>query len=221
MKTFNLYCDESSHLRNDGQPYMLLAYLLVPYNQAIRHKERLFSIKREHNFFGELKWTKVSSSQKQFYLDVIDYFFDTDICFRALVVKKNQVDVHLQEDYDTFYYKMYYQLINHKMDYRHVYNIYLDIKDTLSTSKVKKLEEILQTKFGVIRNLQNIHSHESIFLQITDLILGAINYHIRGLDKVDAKTQIIQKIQKRSGYKLAGSTPLKEDKVNLFFIDLK
>jgi hypothetical protein len=116
---------------------------------------------------------------------------------------------------------MYYQLINHKLDMLATYNIYLDIKDTLSANKVNKLKEILQTKFGIIRNLQNIHSNESVFMQLTDLIMGAIGYHLRGEGKVIAKNNLIARIQKNSNYQLDKSTPKSEDKLNLFFIELQ
>lgn len=222
MKTFNYYCDESCHLPNDTMPYMLLGYVSVPYNQMERHKERINAIKAKHHYYGEIKWSKVSKSQYEFYQDIIDYFFDTDIAFRAIVIRKEQINNHgFQQDHDTFYYKMYYQLIYHKIDVLNTYNIYLDIKDTLSASKVKKLRDVLQTKLGVIRNLQNIHSKESIFMQLADLLMGAINYHLRGMDKVKAKVALVQRIQKNSGHSLTASTPKNEEKMNLFFIELK
>ena len=30
-KTFNIYCDESTHLKNDGHPYMILGYVSKTY----------------------------------------------------------------------------------------------------------------------------------------------------------------------------------------------
>lgn len=222
MKTFNYYCDESCHIPGDKMPYMMLGYLSVPYNQLKRHSERIKAIKEKHHYYGEMKWSKVSASQFDFYQDVIDYFFDSDLVFRAIVIKKEQIANHVfDQDFDTFYFKMYYQLIYHKIDVLNTYNIYLDIKDTLSASKVNRLREILQTKLGVIRNLQNIHSKESIFMQITDLLMGAINYHLRGLNKVKAKTGLVQRIQKNSSHTLTTSTPKSEEKMNLFFIELK
>jgi hypothetical protein len=222
MKTFNLYCDESCHLENDRMPYFLLGYVSVPYNQMERHKDRIKAIKEKHHYYGEVKWNKVSKSQLDFYIDLIDYFFDSDLFFRAIVVNKAQIKTEeYGQDYDTFYYKMYYQLLYHRLDTLSHYNIYLDIKDTLSAKKVAKLKEILQTKFGVIRNLQNIRSHESIFLQLTDLIIGAINYHLRGEILMDAKKKIIDRIQTNSNHSLDRSTALYEPKLNLFFIDLE
>lgn len=222
MKTFNYYCDESCHLPGDKMQYMMLGYVAVPYNQLKRHKERIKAIKEKHHYYGEIKWSKVSTSQFDFYQDLIDYFFDTDLSFRAIVIKKEQIaNQNFQQDFDTFYYKMYYQLVYHKMDVLNTYNIYLDIKDSLSATKVSNLRDILQTKLGVIRNLQNIHSKESVFMQLTDLLMGAVNYHLRGLTKVKAKASLIHRIQKNSSYSLTESTPKWEDKMNLFFIELK
>lgn len=223
-KTYNFYCDESCHLENDQMPYMLLGYISVPYNQIRNHNLRIKEIKKRHNYFGEIKWSKVSNSQHKFYNEIIDYFFESDLCFRAIVIDKSQVNntIH-DQNHDTFYYKMYYQLINHKLDTLATYNIYLDIKDALSANKVNKLKEILQTKFGVIRNLQNIRSDESLFMQLTDLVMGAVNYHLRFGDqgKVIAKNNIISRIQKNSSHNLNRSTPKNEDKLNLFFIELQ
>jgi len=33
-KTFNFYCDESCHLENDHQPYMLIKYVSCDINQV-------------------------------------------------------------------------------------------------------------------------------------------------------------------------------------------
>lgn len=221
-KTYNLYCDESCHLENDGMPYMLLGYLKVPYNHMKDHKKRLKAIMEEHHFYSEIKWSKVSASKSQFYLDLLDYFFETDLSFRAIVIDKKQLNhTDFIQTHDEFYYKMYYQLLGHKIDMMAHYNIYLDIKDTLSAIKVNKLQEILQTQYGVIRNLQNIHSKESIFLQLADLLRGAVSYDLRDLSKVTAKSKIVEKIKNESDNSLRKSTILSEDKFNLFFIELQ
>lgn len=222
MNTHNLYCDESTHLENDGMPFMLLGYVCVPYQQLSLHKEQIEAIKAKHHFYGEIKWSKVSKSQHLFYQDIVEYFFASDLAFRAIVVKKDQIIAAYEgETYDTFYYRMYYQLIHHKLDMTKRYNIYLDIKDNLSAKKVRKLKDILQTQYGVIHNLQNIRSHESVMMQIADLLMGAINYHLRGDGKMLAKNKLIQRIQQLSNHSLQSSTAKDEDKMNLFFIELR
>jgi hypothetical protein len=221
-KTFNYYCDESCHLPNDGQSYMVIGYISSAYNQVQLHQAAIKELKDRHKFNAEIKWSKVSHSKYPFYNDLIEYFFASDLQFRAIVVKKTDINnPQFGQSHDDFYYKMYFQLINNKIDMESSYNVYLDIKDTLSASKVKKLKEILNIRFSVIRNLQNIRSEESLLLQLADLLIGAISYHLRGGGKVIAKNKLIEKIKLTTNHSLQGSTPLNHSKLNLFFIDLK
>lgn len=222
MKTYNLYCDESCYTSNPEHPFLLLGYIGVPYNQMELHKREIKEIKLKHNFFSEIKWSKVSHSKYAFYQELIEYFFASDLFFRATVIDKSQIknEIFKQDDH-TFYYKMYYQLIHHKIDMTSNYNIYFDVKDALSKIKIRKLKEILNVQYGVFRNIQSIPSKESIFIQLTDLILGAISYKLRNLSKVKTKVDIIKKIEKECGHPLDRMTPKDEQKLNLFFIELK
>ncbi len=217
-KTFNFYCDENCHLENDGMPYMMIAYVSSAYNQVKLHQENIKAIRDKHQCYGEIKWTKVSRSKAQFYLEVVEYFFSSDLQFRAIVVDKSKVTT---DDFDDFYYKMYYQLLYHKVSMDYNYNVYLDIKDTLSAWKVKRLKEILNLSYSSIRTVQNIRSHESTLMQLTDLLMGAISYHLRGGGQVIAKNNIVEKIKAHSGRPLDRSTPKNSEKFNLFFIDLQ
>lgn len=222
MKTFNFYCDESCHLENDGMPFMVISYVSCAYNQVKLHQQNIKNLKEKHSFKNEIKWSAVSKSKYNFYVELIEYFFANDLQYRAIVVQKEKIkNTDFGQNFDEFYYKMYFQLLNHKMNMDNHYNIYLDIKDTLSASKVKKLKEILNIKYSSINNLQNIHSHESLLMQLTDVLMGAITYHLRGLNKVTAKNKLIEKIQKHTQLPLNISTSKGFEKFNLFFIDLK
>lgn len=221
-RTFNLYCDESCHLENDHKQFMLLGYINVPYNQLQIHKEAIENIKIKHNFYSEIKWSKVSHSKFAFYQELTDYFFSTDLMFRAIIIDKNKVNNNgFDQDFDTFYYKMYYQLIYHMLDMSSTYNIFLDIKDTLSKWKVKKLREVLQYSYSSIRTLQNIRSHESVFMQLADFFTGALNYNLNEEPVVTAKVDIIERIKSHSNHTLDCNTTKSASKFNLFFIELK
>ncbi len=222
-KTFNIYCDESCHIENDHKRYMLLGCVSSAYNQVKRHSQRIKDLKEKHHFYGEIKWSNVSNSQIKFYKDLIDYFFDTDLRFRAVVVDKTKLkNDEFDQDYDDFYYKMYYYLLNHKKNSLYNYNVYLDIKDTLSAYKVSKLKDILNIKFGVFRNVQNIRSHESLIMQLCDLIMGALSYNLNDNNKkVTAKMQLVEQIKNHAKQELNGTSNYEESKLNLFFIDLK
>jgi len=220
-KTFNFYCDESTHLQHDGQPFMLIAYVSSAFNQLSQHKAHLKMLRAKHKFKGECKWTNVSEGQYPYYADVIEYFFSTDLNFRAVIVDKLKIDENRAEfTYDDFYFRMYYQLLHHKINLEYNYNIYLDIKDTRSNKKLMKLRDILKWNAS-IRSFQFIRSHESSLMQMTDLIMGAINYKLREENKVIAKNKLIEKIESHCKVPITRSTPKYADKFNLFFIDLK
>ncbi len=219
-KTFNLYCDESCHLENDQQKFMLLSYVSCAYHQIKLHTDYIKVLKQKHHFAGEIKWSNVSNSQYEFYKDLIDYFFATDLRFRAIVIDKAKINNGtFNQDFDTFYYKMYYYLLNHNIKSNFAYNVYPDIKDDLSAYKVEKLKEILNTKYGVFRNIQNIRSHESLLLQVTDVLMGALSYNLNHPPKVTAKVKLIEKIKQHTGQSLQQTSYDKE--FNLFFIELR
>jgi len=222
MKTFNFYCDESCHLENDNFPYMLIGYVSSAYNQVKLHTEKIKQLKKDYHIPYELKWNHLSKSAMELYKELIDYFFATDLQYRAIVIDKNQLKhQQFQQTHDDFYYKMYYQLIQKKLSPEYNYNIYLDIKDTRSAQKVNGLKDYLNNNFVSIRNLQNIRSYESELMQLTDIITGALSYYLRKENKVIAKNKIVDRIAQHAGQALNQSSPRSEQKFNLFFIDLK
>lgn len=220
-KTFNIYCDESCHVESDHKDFMFLGSIKSAYNEVKTHTENIKEIKRKHNFYGEIKWTSVSKSKLHFYSELVDYFFTTDLSFRSIGVRKSKIrNDDFEQNYDEFYYKMYYILLNHNINSAFKYNVYLDIKDTLSANKVRKLKEILNTKYGVFRNVQNIRSNESLLLQLADFLMGAVSYENNDLNRRNtAKLYIINKISKRESIDL--KTTNYSNKFNLFFINLR
>lgn len=224
-KTFNIYCDESTHLKNDGHPFMILGYVSIAYPQIKIVKEQIKTIKAKYNYQGELKWTNVHEATFPMYNELIEYFFMTEMKFRAIIVDKSQIDESRPEyTYNDFYFRMYYQLLHQQTNLENDYNVFLDIKDTCSHEKLHTLNKILKWNSS-IRNCQFIRSHESSFVQLADVLIGAINYSLR-IDKgclsgkVRAKRKLIKKIQDRADISLNRTTPLIKKNFNLFFISL-
>lgn len=225
-KTFNLYCDESTHLIHDGHPYMLLSYISIAYPQIRLAKEEMKAIKRKFNYTEELKWTNVHSATYKVYAELVDWFFMNDLEFRAVVVDKSQIDEKRADySFNDFYFRMYFQLLHTKVDFQNRYNVFLDIKDTCSGEKLEKLKKIMSYNSS-IGTLQFIPSRESVFIQLADVLMGAINYNLR-IQKGDvkgnviAKLKLIEKIKRHSNISLNTTTPLSRNKFNLFFITLK
>ena len=225
-KTFNLYCDESTHLIHDGHPYMLLSYISIAYPQIRLAKEEIKAIKRKFNYTEELKWTNVHSATYKVYAELVDWFFMNDLEFRAVVVDRSQIDEKRADySFNDFYFRMYFQLLHTKVDFQNRYNVFLDIKDTCSGEKLEKMKKIMSYNSS-IGTLQFIPSRESVFIQLADVLMGAINYNLR-IQKGDvkgnviAKLKLIEKIKRHSNISLNTTTPLSRNKFNLFFITLK
>jgi hypothetical protein len=224
--TFNIYCDESCHLENDRQAVMVLGAVWCPLGKAKEIAIRLREIKQRHglpsNF--ETKWIKISPAKILFYRDVVDYFFDDDdLHFRALIVPDKSLLRHtkFRQTHDDWYYKMYFDMIKVLLSPEGHYRIYLDIKDTRSEEKIKKLREVLinekqDFRREIVERIQTVRSHEVEQLQVADLLIGAISYLNRGLQSSSAKLEIINRIIHRSKYQLTRSTLPRENKFNLF-----
>lgn len=224
---YNIYCDESCHLENDGQKIMVIGAVWCPvdYTQDVFRKIR--DIKNKHCLSKdfETKWNKVSPAKIKFYIDLVSYFFKEDnLHFRALIANDKDKLRHadFNQDHDTWYYKMYFYLLNAIFSPKCCYRIYLDIKDTHSSWKVRKLHDVLCKNLydfsrNIIERVQTVHSHEVEILQLTDLLIGAVSYVNRDLISSDAKLKIVEHIKKISGYGLRTKTLLREDKFNLFF----
>lgn len=223
---YNLYCDESCHLENDGQKAMVLGTLIAPQGKHLRLSEELKGLKRDYGIHHgiEIKWTSVSPAQLNFYLALIDWFFDEpSLRFRAMVVPEKAALNHQQfkQTHDDFYYKCWYQTIIPILSRTESFNLYLDKKDTRSQAKAVKLREVLSNKLldfdqSVINTIQHVHSHEVPLFQLADLLIGALSYVHRGLNTSAAKVAVIQRIRERSGLALDRTTLYREEKLNIF-----
>jgi hypothetical protein len=225
-QVFNIYCDESCHLEHDRQPVMVLGALWCPLEKTHEIASRVREIKVKHNLAPgfEVKWSKVSPAKQAFYMELLDYFFDDDnVHFRALIVPDKTRLQHeaFGQTHDTWYYKMYFDMLKVLLSPHAEYRIYLDIKDTRSADKIRKLHDVLCNNVydferRIITRVQTVRSHEVEQIQLADLLAGTVSYANRGLESNTAKVALVRRMQHRSGYTLQRTTLLREDKVNLF-----
>jgi len=222
---FNVYCDESCHLENDGGSLMVLGAVWCPADKAREIAERVRDIKVKHGLPAsfEVKWVKVSPGGTALYQDLLDYFFDDDdLRFRALVADKaNLRHDDFGQTHDEWYFKMYFDLLKVILNPEQRYHIYLDVKDTRSASKVRKLHEVLANNVydfdrSIVERVQIVRSHEVEQLQLADLLIGIVGYANRELETSPAKIDLVERMRQRSHYTLRRSTLLREQKTNLF-----
>lgn len=226
MTTFNIYCDESCHLENDGQRSMVIGAVMCSDQRTFAIAEDIRRLKAKHGLsrFLEVKWQKVSEGKLAFYLDLVDFFFSQDdLRFRALVVPdKSILDPQAHGlTHDDFYYRMYYQMLRPLLSTRDVFRIYLDIKDTKSSQTTRSLGDVLANKYRDfkrehIRPLELVRSQQVQQVQLADLLIGAVAYVNRGLATSSAKLAVIDRIHERSGASLVANSPLFARKFNIF-----
>lgn len=226
-KIINIYCDESCHLPNDNMKAMVLGGICCFKSNVETYKEIIKEIKDKHGIphHFEMKWSKISNGQLDFYLDIVNFFFDTKtLWFRGLVIPdKSQINHEkFNQTHDDWYYKMYFYLLRNLINKKYIYHIYLDIKDTRSRLKLAKLHEVLQNANydfdrEIIEYMQHVRSHQVDLLQVADILIGALSYKARNLDLSEAKVKVIELIKKRSGMSLEESSLPSDTKFNLFY----
>lgn len=225
---YSLFLDESCHLQNDKSNVMTIGFIKVPDDSYDQIKNDLKQLKMRHGIPHEYKWNTCSNTKRDFYIELIDYFFASSLSFRTIVVKyKNHLDHDQfnQGSHDNFYYKMIYFLLNNqwinppKAEYR----VYLDIKDTRGRDKIAKIHEVFENlHFGQspFKHFQHIRSHESEFIQLADFLIGAVTYKSRGRQNEPGaspiKCFIIDYLEQKSGYSLDEGTEPWEEKFNIF-----
>lgn len=226
MTTFHIYCDESCHLEGDGHKAMVLGAVRCPaeHRRAVAVALRDLKIRHGLKPTVELKWTKVSPAKLDYFTALIDFFMETkDLAFRAVVVPDKGLLRHEDhgQTHDDFYYKMYFQLVRHWLDRAHDYRIVLDIKDTRSWEKTKKLQEVLansQYDFDrtIVRSIELVRSEQVEIVQLTDFLTGCISYANRGLSTSPAKVALVKYLRHRTALHLTQTTLFSEPKVNIF-----
>lgn len=121
----------------------------------------------------EIKWTKVSPAKIDFYVVISSHFFEeSGLYFHALIVSDKTKLHHdaFNYDHDTWYYKMYFEMLKVLLNPHDRYHIYLDIKDSKSREEVTKLHDVLcnnayDFKRQIIERVQTVRSHEIEQLQ--------------------------------------------------------
>ncbi|WP_223550535.1 DUF3800 domain-containing protein [Aestuariivivens sp. NBU2969] len=229
---YNIYIDESCHLENDNQPLMCIGYTKIASENYSQYKEAIKAIKLKHKSPTEIKWNKLSYSRIGLYKELIDYFFESEMQFRAILVKnKNQLDhsKYNKGDHNSFYYTLVFLLLrNPWVNYLETpHKVILDIKDTRGKERLNKLDTRLNLEYREKYNrnspfnfFQHIRSDESEFLQLADFFIGAITYKARKLHKKigssQVKKEIITYLEQKSGYVIHDGTPPFEEKFNIF-----
>jgi hypothetical protein len=204
---------------------MVLGSVWCLQDKARETAVQLRAIKRAHRLSAdfELKWTKVSPAKLDYYMDVLNYFFDDEeLHFRGWVANKVGLrHADFAQSHDDWYYKMMFGLLEPLLMPKARYRLYLDMKDTRSSTKVAKLHDVLCNNLydfnrDIVERVQVVEANAVEHLQLADLLLGAVAYANCGRNTSTAKNALVARVRQLTGYSLTRPTLLREPKFNLF-----
>ncbi len=227
---FEIYCDESSleALSNkQAHDYTGIGGIWIPADQRAALKEGVGAIKSKYTIHGELKWQKVSPAYIDLYKEIVDFFFNAGyIRFRVILVEAEKVD-HIRfnsADAELGFYKFYYQLLQHWIFDFNEYVVFADLKQDRNKGRLKELEKVLDNAnlTSDIKQVQGLPSHESLGIQLADILTGMVTAKFNKEYKPDsAKAQLIQYLEEKYLSREIAPTAKWEEKFNVFKINLQ
>lgn len=227
---FEVYCDEAHpDLFTSKKPkaqYLMIGSLWLPAALREEVKEKVKVLRKEHNAWGEIKWTKVSPSHLAFYLELVEMFvgYGDKMRFRCIAVDQKQINMALhQGDHELGFYKFYYQVLHHWILDFNKYRIFCDLKSNREPARFPELRKVLDNAnlSSDVQCVQALPSKQVTLIQLADLFLGAASSRLnQTLREGSAKEKLVMDLEQRLGRPLA-PTWRNEHKFNIFKIDLR
>jgi len=222
---FNIYCDESS-IDNPNHQWMIIGALFIERSLAPVIKEKIKEIRQKHSINGELKWVKTSLLTIDFYKELFTYLFSFEpqkVTFRCIAIDKTKINYekYHKQDKELAFYKFYYQLLKRRIkDDTHQY-LFLDFRPSKNKNSVRRLGDFLGLLTKGIKHIQAYPSDQNVFIQVSDILTGAVAYSYNSKLEGKAKNELVGIIAKSIGKdSLKFCSPFWEEKFNIFCIDL-
>lgn len=197
----------------------------LPSSKRNLFKESIKEIRQSENCFGEIKWNAVSPSKLSFYLKLVDFFFAQgyDLRFRCIVIDTQTLDLdtYHQADQELGYYKFCYQLLKNWIEDFNTYSIYVDCKTNRNPDRLRTLKSFLSNAnlLADVRIVQALSSAQVVFIQLADLLLGAVSAKFNTSTESEAKLAVIQRIEEHLKHQIM-PTSRSVRKFNVFKIAL-
>lgn len=206
----DVYCDESQTdifcTKSSPAKFLVLGSLWVHHERREELKLQLHELRNQHKIGPEFKWSKISSSRKDFYLEFLNWFFGQglDVRYRCILVPKASLDLvkFHQSDAELGFYKFYYQLLHHWIRDFNTYRVFCDYKRDRLSDRLETLKSCLSNSniTSEIASLQWVRSEESVLIQAVDVLTGAVSAKMNGtLTHGTIKDQFITELERKLG----------------------
>ncbi len=235
LKYHNIYCDESSY-SNPLQQYFLIGSLIIPRDQKQFLQDRLKKVRRKFGFMPELKWQNVTDAKLPYLNALLQVFFTSEMDFRTIIVNKAKLGLGSRKAVEELpFYKFYYLAIRGTFQPESGYYLFLDQRVNSDENRISQLrsylldalrkmnplhsQDLQAVEFAqtFLPQIQPVNSQEVVFIQLTDLLMGAVGYYWNGLRGSPAKMKFIQNLAERLNLPDLGfSSKLYDKKWNQF-----
>jgi hypothetical protein len=226
---FEIYCDESSHDRLTKEQerrngFFFIGGIWIPAEHRLQLKESIRNLQDIYQTHGELKWNRVCPSRLQVYQSLIDVFFDSPARFRCVAIECKKVDLlrYDNSDAELGFYKFYYQLLHHWITDFNEYSVFVDFKINRDPSRLKTLHRVLEygNLAARVARVQALNSGESPFIQLVDVLTGAVGHKFHRHTGSASKAVIVKRIEHRLKRPISPTGPF-ETKFNVFQMNLQ
>lgn len=227
-KNIRVYCDESGI---HGAKYIGLGSLWMPHQRRGDFTGLVNQLRQKHSFYGELKWSRLSSKSEAFAAALVTEFFKRNwLMFHALVIRRGYVDLTYHDaSRDLALRKHFAMFLSSKIAYfadgeRKAFHV---IVDPLPSS-YKKADEAAHVIIGrtlkrdvgenvIIRSLTTRDSRDTPGIQLADLLLGATLCDWQGEATAQSKRCIARTVAMHLGWPdTHADTYVSESKFNIW-----
>lgn len=188
----DVYVDESSQTKHR---YLALGAMVVPTRYAAMFREVVALARLPELPYGEMAWTKVSRSKLEAYRRSVDSFFKPEPELNNIQFHSIIIDTHKIKDSsfnggsrEIGFNKEIYQLLlkTFRLNSGKLMNVYLDSRNTpIPLGELRSVLNNGARRFKrdadwPFRRVQFRESHVCNCLQIVDILLGAVAFHVNG-----------------------------------------
>lgn len=224
MARINIYTDES---RTCGDRHMLIGGLWVPDTVEGVVRAEIARWRARHNMNREMKWTKISNAKIEEYKAFVRILFNhPQVCFNCIVVDTTIVDhsAHSDGDGELGFYKFYFLLLSRRIVPSNDYVIFTDYRCNRQGSRLTDLGRCVNRWCANNRtrgtwpvlDIKGCESNREDFVQLADVVLGAVGYRCNGRCESPPKVGVIESIEASLGRKLDVASKPYERKFNVW-----
>lgn len=192
-----IFGDESGDFKT--KPYFVIG--LIKTKKMYFYEEKIKKLRKQYNFFFEIKYSSTNRLKIPLSKALIDLFFDSaELEFRSIIKSNLIYDLSFFRGSklgipakDLAYNKTYCEVIKYNIGKEEKVVVYIDDK---SRVKADNLLEYLKMQIPQIRDVQPRNSKDLQLLQLADLITGSIYGDLTG-NNHPVKREIINYILRK------------------------